>query len=176
MIIDEELFHDPLLTELTRKTLALAHRLGCVTNYYHDHHIYAVVRNEDQMELTKRYGKLTASAELYRYLNEGEGELAMDGTNDDGALLYNEGNAYGYQGAVDLGPPSKLLILCPTERLDDITDAVRRELNGSGETERPPQANVVRGTPPFFVEILDPTVHKGRGLVRLCESLGVTPE
>jgi hydroxymethylpyrimidine pyrophosphatase-like HAD family hydrolase len=34
-------------------------------------------------------------------------------------------------------------------------------------------ATLIRGTPPFFVEILHPDVHKGAGLCRLCEALRV---
>ena len=86
-----------------------------------------------------------------------------------------------------MGPPSKLLMLCPTERLDEITDLVRAEMNGDDDAvpsndntqsqqRQQHQANVIRGTPPFFVEILDPSVHKGHGLRRLCESVDVPLE
>ena len=34
-------------------------------------------------------------------------------------------------------------------------------------------ANVIRGTPPFFVEILNTAVHKGHGLRQLCTSLSI---
>ncbi|KAL7528870.1 hypothetical protein ACHAXR_005464 [Thalassiosira sp. AJA248-18] len=161
LIIDEDLFHNPLSPSLTLKTLALAHRLGCVTNYYHNHHIFAVARNEEQLQKAKRYGKLTGSTDLYIYLNE-----------ENESQLYNEDNAYGYQRAMELGPPSKLLILCGNERLDEITDKVRAELNGSSSATDQ-RANVIRGTPPFFVEILDPAVHKGHGLRQLCQSLSI---
>ncbi len=166
IIINEELFHIPLSLELTHKTLALAHKMNCVTNYYHNHNIYAVVRNDNQMELTKRYAKLTGSEALYVYLNK------ENSTSDD-AKLYNDKNIYGYQKAVELGPPSKLLILCNTEQLDEITNKVRFELNGSSSTS---QAHVIRGSPPFFVEVLDPCVNKGNGLKKLCEFLSVPLE
>jgi len=178
LVINEELFHNPLTKSLTLKTLALAHRLGCATNYYHNHHIYSVVRNNEQLELTKRYAALTGSNDLYRYLNE-KGE---DEGNTDGAALYTEENAYGYQTAVELGPPSKLLILCDTDKLEEITAIVRTELNGannatsSEDSAANQQANVIRGTPPFFVEILSPNVHKGQGLHQLCQSLSVPLE
>ncbi|KAL9183393.1 hypothetical protein ACHAXT_005180 [Thalassiosira profunda] len=166
LVIDEELFHDPLSEELTKKTLAVANKLGLATNYYYNHHIYAVVRNEEQRELTRRYGKLTGSSELYCYLNDGD---------DDGANEYSEDNLWGYQGAAQLGPPSKLLILCETSKVDAVTELVQQELNSTDDTQ-PPKANVIRGSPPFFVEILDPAVHKGRGLRRLCESLSMPLE
>mmetsp|Transcript_32188 Transcript_32188/g.67685 ORF Transcript_32188/g.67685 Transcript_32188/m.67685 type:complete len:377 (+) Transcript_32188:170-1300(+) len=168
LIINDELFHNPLSRSLTLKTLALAHRLGCVTNYYHNHHIYAVARNQEQLALTKRYAKLTGSNDLYRYLNEKE----EDESNT--ASLCNEENGYGYQKAIELGPPSKLLILCDTNKLEEITTLVRTELNGTNDAGAAnQQANVIRGTPPFFVEILNPGVHKGQGLRQLCQSLSV---
>mmetsp|Transcript_26339 Transcript_26339/g.53695 ORF Transcript_26339/g.53695 Transcript_26339/m.53695 type:complete len:374 (+) Transcript_26339:52-1173(+) len=166
IIVNEELFHSPLSSELTFKTLALAHKMNCVTNYYHNHNIYAVVRNGYHMELTKRYAKLTGSEELYRYLN-------VENSTGDDAVMYNNKNVYGYQKAVEHGLPSKLLILCDTEQLDEVTSRVRLELNGSPSTI---QAHVIRGSPPFFVEILDPHVNKGRGLQLLCESLSVPLE
>lgn len=174
LIIDEELFHTPLSPSLTLKTLALANRLGCVTNYYQNHHIYAVARTERHFELTRRYGILTGSLELYRYLNEKYNDAG--GKDDDD--VYNADNSYGYQLAVEKGPPSKLLILCDTEQLDEITNLVRTELNGeASETKTSePIANVIRGTPPFFVEILDPEVHKGHGLKQLCNSLSIPME
>lgn len=193
LVIGEEMFHHPLPPELTLRTLALAHGLGCVTNYYHGHRIYAVVRDRRHLELTQRYAKLTGSEELYCYLNATE-EEETEGKRDGGeggdpTDLYNEDNAYGYRRAVELGPPSKLLILCDTEKLDEITDFVRAELNGTASTSNDPddaqprqqreqqqQAHVIRGAPPFFVEILRPAVHKGRGLLQLCDSLSIPLE
>ena len=126
------------------------------------------------MGLTQRYGKLTGSTELYCYLNE---EYESDTNGQKITAVYNEENAYGYQKAVELGPPSKLLILCETEKLDEITCLVRAELNGtSSDDDTQQKANVIRGTPPFFVEILDPTVHKGQGLSQLCTSLSIPLE
>jgi len=204
--ISHEIFHNPLSPSLTLKTLALAHSLNCVTNYYHDHHIYAVVRNENQLELTRRYGTLTGSKELYCYLNdlnlntnnnngEEKGEKVEEdcdeskSTTTTSMTYYDERNAYGYQKAVELGPPSKLLILCDTSKLDEITSLVRTELNGTNnntitaencdaqqQQQKQQQAHVIRGAPPFFVEILHPTVHKGEGLRRLCQSLSVPLE
>mmetsp|Transcript_28126 Transcript_28126/g.46153 ORF Transcript_28126/g.46153 Transcript_28126/m.46153 type:complete len:151 (-) Transcript_28126:28-480(-) len=82
---------------------------------------------------------------------------------------------------MELGPPSKLLILCDTAKLDEITNLVRTELNGTSSTEndaatQQQAAHVIRGTPPFFVEILDPTVNKGQGLRQLCQSLSIPLE
>ena len=124
-----------------------------------------MVRNDDHLQFTQRYANLTASKELYRYLNP---------TNNyqDNEHLYTTDNYYGYEDAVKQGPPSKLLIVCDTERLDDITDSVNKELNG--ESDNGTVAKVIRGSPPFFVEILSPQVHKGHGLRQLCENIGVS--
>lgn len=167
LIIDEELFHTPLDMSLTQKTLALAHSLGCVTNYYQDHHIYAVIRNHDHLEFTQRYANLTGSHELYRYLNPSN-------NYQENESLYTKENWFGYQEAVNQGPPSKLLIVCSTESVDEITNLVNKELNCEGDNKK--SANVVRGTPPFFVEILSPDVHKGHGLKQLCQEIGVSLE
>ena len=186
LFINEELFHNPLPISVTKQTLQLANKLNCVTNYYHNHHIYAVPRNNKQLELTRRYAKLTGSSELYCYLNNYEENGAELG---DDAGVYDQDNVYGYQKALELGPPSKLLILCETDKLDEVTNIVRSELNGGGSSsinasnsdeddEQCQQstnaiANVIRGTPPFFVEILNPNVHKGHGLRQLCTSLSI---
>jgi Cof subfamily protein (haloacid dehalogenase superfamily) len=164
LIIDAELFHTPLDMTLTKKTLGLAYRLGCVTNYYQNHHIYAVVRNDNHLKFTQRYAKLTGSSELYRYLNPSD-------QYQENESLYTEENYFGYQEAVNNGPPSKLLIVCDTERIDEITKIVNKELNG--DQANGTAANVIRGSPPFFVEILSPNVHKGHGLKQLCQEIGV---
>jgi hydroxymethylpyrimidine pyrophosphatase-like HAD family hydrolase len=167
LIIDEELFHTPLPEELVMKTLALAHRLDCVTNYYQNHHIYAVVRNEGHLKYTQRYANLTGSTDLYRYLNPSD-------KYEENESLYTRDNYFGYQEAVNCGPPSKLLIVCSTDKVDEITHLVNRELNG--DKANGTVANVIRGSPPFFVEILHPEVHKGHGLKQLCEEIGVPLE
>ncbi|KAL3784068.1 hypothetical protein HJC23_013283, partial [Cyclotella cryptica] len=167
LVVDEELFHTPLSMSLTMTTLALAHRLGCVTNYYLDHTIYALIRNAEHLEFTQRYANLTGSEELYRYLNPNDYYVENEG-------LYTEDNCYGYNEAVNQGPPSKLLVLCSTEHVDEITALVHQELNGKKENGA--VANVIRGSPPFFVEILSPEVHKGQGLKKLCKKIGVSLE
>lgn len=37
-------------------------------------------------------------------------------------------------------------------------------------------ATLIRGTPPFFVEVLHPDVNKGNGLVQMCKALGIPIE
>lgn len=55
-----------------------------------------------------------------------------------------------------------------TDDPDAVLAAVQAEMEQQGIT-----ATVVRGSPPFFVEILNERVCKGAGLRRLCERLGV---
>lgn len=167
LTIDEELFHTPLDDSLVNKTLAVAHRLGCVTNYYQNHHIYAVARNDNHLRLTQKYANLTGSKELYRYLNPSDNYQKNEG-------LYTKDNYFGYAEAVARGPPSKLLVLCRSDEIDEITNEINKELNG--EKENGTVANVIRGSPPFFVEILCPNVHKGHGLKQLCEEIGMPLE
>ena len=124
-------------------------------------------RSDDHLQFTERYATLTGSKELYRYLNPND----RYESNED---LYTEENYFGYQEAVNQGPPSKLLIVCSTEKIDEITNSVHQELNGARGNGT--VANVIRGSPPFFVEILSPNVHKGHGLKQLCDEIGVSLE
>lgn len=147
----EELFHDPVPSDVVRRTLQLAKKLGCVTNYYREHEIHAHCRTDAHHELTNRYATLTNSHELYRRDAEDE-----------------------YATAMALGPPSKLLVLCETENIDDVTSALRKEFCGGDDGSD--TAHVIRGSPPFFVEVLRAGVCKGRGLERLCDEIGVPIE
>jgi len=70
-----------------------------------------------------------------------------------------------YEEAMKRGLSSKLLILCKQENIDEIFNQVSNELSND--------AMVIRGSPPFFVEILRNDVCKGKGLEKMCEKLGV---
>lgn len=72
-----------------------------------------------------------------------------------------------YAAAIEKGLPPKLLLM--TEDPDAIVEAAQQEFVGR-------DLYIVRGSPPFFVEILAPGVNKGTGFLRLCEHLGVKPE
>lgn len=134
-----ELFHLPVPMDLTLKTLTLAKSIGCVTNYYIDHDIYAQVGESWHLEATKKYSALTGVDYIY--------------CTDD------------YKEAMARAPPSKLLVLCQPESIDEIYTKVRDSLGH--------EAKVIRGSPPFFVEVLNQTVNKGTGLELLCEKIGV---
>jgi len=137
-----QLFHFPVPMELTLKTLALAKEMGCVTNYYIDHDIYAQPLTDSHYEATQRYSELVGVKFTY--------------CSDD------------YKEAMGRGLPSKLLILCGESELDDVCKQVSTHLDG--------EAKVIRGSPPFFVEILRKDICKGKGLEKMCEILGIALE
>mmetsp|Transcript_23388 Transcript_23388/g.34790 ORF Transcript_23388/g.34790 Transcript_23388/m.34790 type:complete len:354 (+) Transcript_23388:99-1160(+) len=134
-----QLFHNPVPLELTIKTLALAKSIGCVTNYYLNHDVYAQPTLDWHYEAIQRYANLTGVKFTY--------------CKDD------------YSTAIQKGLSSKLLILCKTEDIDSVYSQVSKEL---GDV-----AKVIRGSPPFFVEILHKDVCKGNGLEKMCDTLGV---
>lgn len=69
-----------------------------------------------------------------------------------------------YCAATALGPSAKLLVL--TDDVDGVYALLDRELPRG-------LVKLVRGSPPFFVEVLHPEVNKGVGLEALCAQLGV---
>ena len=135
-----QIFHQPVSNELTLKTLTLSKSLGCTTNYYIDHDIYAQPMEEWHYDVTQKYMDLTG--------------VKITHCNDD------------YETALKRGLPSKLLILSGEQDIDDICQKSVEHLQG--------EAKVIRGSPPFFVEILNNDVCKGNGLEKMCESLGVS--
>jgi Cof subfamily protein (haloacid dehalogenase superfamily) len=60
--------------------------------------------------------------------------------------------------------PSKLLVLCPESQLKHAWKAFQEEFRND-------EATLVYGSLGWFLEILHPTVHKGAGLVRMCQEL-----
>jgi len=138
----KQLFHNPVPLDLARKALKLDKEIGCVTNYYIDHDIYAQVQEDWHLEATKKYAALTGVQFTY--------------CEDD------------YDGAMARGPPSKLLVLCRPHAIDETYQKIEQSLGN--------EVKVIRGSPPFFVEILNKEVSKGTGLEMLCERLGVGVE
>ena len=68
-----------------------------------------------------------------------------------------------YARATALGAPYKMLVMgdAVDETLALLHDALPEGL-----------VKLIRGSPPFFVEVLHPAVDKGEGLRRMCEALG----
>mmetsp|Transcript_15876 Transcript_15876/g.18784 ORF Transcript_15876/g.18784 Transcript_15876/m.18784 type:complete len:321 (-) Transcript_15876:43-1005(-) len=134
-----QVFHFPVPMELTLKTLALAKELGCVTNYYIDHEIYAQPLCDSHYKCAQRYSDVVGVKHTY--------------CSDD------------YKEAMSRGLSSKLLILCGESELDDVYEKISTQLDG--------EAKVIRGSPPFFVEVLRNDVCKGNGLEKMCDIMGV---
>ena len=137
-----ELFHDPVPRGVTEKVLALAMKMGLVTNYYNGMAIFAQPTHESHHHLTRRYTELTGTPITH--------------VDDD------------YQGLLSTGLPSKLLVFCTEAAIDELYQQLSEELAD--------EAHVIRGSPPFFVEVLNKEVCKGHGLHRICESLNIPLE
>lgn len=73
-----------------------------------------------------------------------------------------------YEAVLAKSLPSKMVVLCETSKLDSVCSRLNTELEG--------EAHVIRGSPPWFVEILNKDVNKGRGLELMCKRLGVRLE
>ena len=69
-----------------------------------------------------------------------------------------------YDEAIASGPPPKLLVM---------GDAADENLALLQAALPPGLAKLIRGTPPWFVEVLHPDVQKGAGLRRMCAALRV---
>lgn len=134
-----ELFHLPLPVEIAEETLSLAKRLGCVTNYYIEHDIVANAEKESHFAATRRYSELTGVPFVYVQDN--------------------------YESSMERGPPSKLIILCNDNDVDEVYHEAIRVLGA--------RAKVIRGSPPWFVEVLHKDVNKGIGLQLLCQYLNI---
>merc|ERR1712008_51831 len=98
-----QLFHFPVPMELTLKTLALAKELGCVTNYYIDHEIYAQPLCDSHYKCAQRYSDLVGVKHTY--------------CSDD------------YKEAMSRGLSSKLIVLCEDSDLDNIYEHLSTNLD-----------------------------------------------
>ena len=139
------LFHRPLSKDLAQKVLRLSKCLGCVTNYYVDHDIYAQIDDTTpdwHLIATKKYTTLTGCHFIY--------------CKDE------------YSEALERGEPAKMLILCQPDDIDSTYQQVEEALGN--------EAQVIRGSPPWFVEVLNIEVNKGAGVQLMCEKLGVSME
>lgn len=134
-----ELFHNHVPIDLTLKTLVFAKSIGCITNYYIDHDIYAHPFTDWHNEATKKYTDLTGVK--YTFCND------------------------EYKAAIERGLPSKLLLLCQESEIDSVYQKTAEHLKD--------EAMVIKGSPPFFVEILRHDVCKGNGLETLASRIGV---
>mmetsp|Transcript_46126 Transcript_46126/g.55541 ORF Transcript_46126/g.55541 Transcript_46126/m.55541 type:complete len:181 (-) Transcript_46126:121-663(-) len=116
--------------------------MGHVVQYYKGTQIYEHSKTESHRKLIQRYADLTGINHVH--------------CNDE------------YQSVLAESLPSKLLVLCDEDEVDEVTDQLNKAIGD--------EANIVRGSPPFFVEILHKEVCKGRGVERMCEAMGVKLE
>ena len=71
-----------------------------------------------------------------------------------------------YREAIVRGAPYKLLVMSDEADVDATLALLQSRL--------PPECvKLIRGSPPFFVEVLHPDVHKGQGLRQMCEALRI---
>lgn len=61
--------------------------------------------------------------------------------------------------------PFKVLVMCDEEDLDHVYEEAQSRLGDACHT--------IRGAPPFFVELLEPGVNKGEGVVRMAAALNI---
>lgn len=60
----------------------------------------------------------------------------------------------------------KMLLFCKTAVIDEVYTKAKEELSAH-------KVHIVRGSPPFFIEVLEESVCKGSGLEEMCKTLGV---
>lgn len=61
--------------------------------------------------------------------------------------------------------PFKVLVMCGEDSIDDVFEEARGSLGDA--------CHAIRGAPPFFVELLEPGVNKGDGVVRMAAALDI---
>jgi len=72
-----------------------------------------------------------------------------------------------YDEGIARGAPYKLLVMTDEGQVDHTLRLLEEQLPDGLVT-------LIRGSPPFFVEVLCPGVDKGAGLRRMCEGLGIS--
>ena len=115
-LVVSELFHELVLVYITRLMLSLAKEHEYTVNYYANHFIYAQPTHQKHEDYIHDYMNLTG--------------VHIETCQDD------------YAEAIELRPPSKLLVLSGEERLDKAVSTFQRELGND--------ATVIRGSLPFL--------------------------
>ena len=135
----QHVFYDPLSIKTTQKALEISVELGHLIQYYVGNEIFANPKTESNEAFMKKYSRLT-----------GKTQIICDDS---------------FEKALEKGAPSKLLVVCGEDKVDEVYARMLSELHGL--------AHVVRGSPAWFVEILNPNVCKGNGLKQMAKSLNV---
>jgi hypothetical protein len=102
-VLVDEVFSTPVPLNVALRTMALAKKLGHVTQYYVGETIYANPSHASHLVLTKLYQELTGCTTAF--------------VDDD------------FQQAMEEGLPSKMLVLCPPEQQDDMMTEFYREFD-----------------------------------------------
>jgi hydroxymethylpyrimidine pyrophosphatase-like HAD family hydrolase len=125
----------------------LSRDLGYVSQYYEGENIYADPKQPHHLELTGLYQKLTGSNTIY--------------VQDD------------FEAAIQLGFPSKQLVLCPNEQQEDMIASFEAGLSEEAYLVDGKKATIIRGSMGWFLEVLHPDVCKGFGLKNICAHLDI---
>lgn len=175
-IDDEEIFYTPVSYDVTRKTIDLAIQLGYCIQYYVDDYIYANPTTDVHTRLLQLYTDITQNPIVPvtdNFNNLLLHHSSTDGEDDDDDD--DEGNPPN-NSSTACKLPSKLLVRFEKGEFEKAHTAFRdllvRPNNGDGDS----LATVIPGFMPttdWFLEILNPNVNKGMGLIRMCERLDI---
>lgn len=141
----QELFSSPVPMDVTQRVIRFAEAHGLVVQYYNSDKVYANASKEHHYELTNRYTENSGCKVIY--------------VKDSFQSLLDENEL-----------PSKLLLLCPNEEMDETYAKFQEQFDQS-------QVTLVGGkSRKWFLEILAPGVSKGHGLERMCKALDLSTD
>jgi len=124
VVIQEQIFHQPVSKAVTQIALQVAKSLGHVVQYYLNDDIYANASEPFHYEITKRYAGLTGVQHIYCQ------EDALQNTDA-------------------IGLPSKILIMCGEQELQKTLASLGQAFEDTNET-----AYMTQNASGWFVEVL----------------------
>ena len=130
---------------------------GAVQLYTPSGTIYTNARTAEMKKHTARYEHLTTTKQIF-----------LEVENDEEFLDRLE--------SIETDGMCKMLAFCEEADLEASYLDMERSFKALESEEGIEVPTFVRGSPPFFCEILPPGSNKGEGLRRLCESLGIPLE
>lgn len=139
-----ELFYNPVPESIVHRTILEAREMGYVVQYYVNNTIYANPKTDFHRLVCEKYMALTGAKTVF--------------VEDE------------FEAALQLGLPSKLLVLCPVPEQDEMMQHFSSVFRWSHDGEPP---SMVRGSLGWFMEMLHPTVCKGNGLALMCHHLNI---
>ena len=172
----EPLFCNVLDRETILQTLLIVRSIpsfsGAVQCYTPSGIIYTNATTEQQKVFTSRYEHLTGTRQVFLEAESDEDFV------DQMASLENAQRS-SCLGVLPEGSPSafrccKILCFAAEVDVEDSFARLEQSFQSKKEGDRAvTNPNFVRGSPPFFVEVLPPKTNKGTGLLMLCESLKI---